>query len=79
MKKKDKSRILILKGLTLHLKGMPLKKIDNFYNLYFHENSFREVDISFTNYLTNNTIRNRGIIEAILKQYVKKKNYLKTL
>ena len=73
MKKKDKSRILILKGLTLHLKGMPLKKIDNFYNLYFHENSFREVDISFTNYLTNNTIRNRGIIEAILKQYVKKK------
>ena len=73
MKKNDKARNLILKGLTLHLKGTPLKKINAFYNLNFKKYSFKEKDISFVNYFTSISIRNRGLIEVILRKYIKKK------
>ena len=49
MKKKDKSRILILKGLTLHLKGMPLKKIDNSINFKVNNKIGKNILISFDN------------------------------
>ena len=73
MKKTDKARNLIIKGLALHLKGASLKKINNFYNLNFKKNSFNDKDISFVNYFTSISIRNRGAIEVILNMYIKKK------
>ena len=73
MKIKDKARTIIIKGLTLHLKGTPLKKINSFYNLNFKKYSLDQKDISFVNYLTSVSIRNRGVIEAVLNKYIKKK------
>ena len=73
MKIKDKARTIIIKGLTLHLKGIPLKKINSFYNLNFKKYSLDQKDISFVNYLTSVCIRNRGVIEAVLNKYIKKK------
>ncbi|PPR24919.1 MAG: Ribosomal RNA small subunit methyltransferase B, partial [Alphaproteobacteria bacterium MarineAlpha9_Bin4] len=73
MKKIDKARNLILKGIALHLKGVPLKKINTYYNLNFEKYSFKEKDISFVNYFTSISVRNRGIIEFILKKYIRKK------
>ena len=73
MKKNDKSRIIIIKGVAMHLKGTPLKKINDFYNLVFEKYSFDQKDIAFVNYFTNICIRNRGPIETILNQYIKRK------
>ena len=73
MKKNDKSRIIIIKGVAMHLKGAPLKKINDFYNLNFEKYSFDQKDIAFVNYFTNICIRNRGPIETILNQYIKRK------
>ena len=73
MKIKDKARTIIIKGLTLHLKGTPLKRINSFYNLNFKKYLLDQKDISFVNFLTNVCIRNRGVIEAVLNKYIKKK------
>ena len=73
MKKTDKARTLIIKGLTLHLEGATLKKIYDVYNKSFEKNSFNQNDISFVNYLTTISIRNRGVIETIINKYIKKK------
>ena len=73
MKKNDKSRIIVIKGVAMHLKGTPLKKINDFYNLVFEKYSFDQKDIAFVNYFTNICIRNRGPIETILNQYIKRK------
>ena len=73
MKKTDKARKLILKGLSFHLKGMPLKKINAFYNLYFQKLSFTKKDIAFVNYFTNISIRKRGAIETIIDKYIKRR------
>ncbi len=72
MKKIDKTRVLILKGLSSHLKGTPLKKINDYYGSYFKKNNLSEKDISFVMYFTNISIRHRGQIETIIKKYVKK-------
>ena len=73
MKKNDKSRNIIIKGVAMHLNGTPLKKINDFYNLNFEKYSFDQKDIAFVNYFTNICIRNRGPIETILNQYIKRK------
>ena len=73
MKKNDKSRIIIIKGLVMHLTGAPLKKINDFYNFNFDKYSFDQKDVAFINYFTNICIRNRGHIETILNQYIKRK------
>ncbi|MDC3024129.1 RsmB/NOP family class I SAM-dependent RNA methyltransferase [Alphaproteobacteria bacterium] len=73
MKKKDKARDLIMKGISYHLKGMPQKKINDYYNKYFKKYNFSEDDISFVIYFTNISIRHRGQIEEIIKKYVRKK------
>ena len=61
-----------MKGLSFHLKGLSLKKINDYYNNYFINNNFSEKDISFVIYFTNISIRHRGQIEAIIKKYLKK-------
>ena len=72
MKKIDKTRILILKGISQHLRGVPLKKINDYYNNYFKKYNLSEKDISFVTYFTNIAIRHRGQIETIIKHYIKK-------
>ena len=73
MKKVDKARNLILKGLSSHLRGSPLKKINDYYGGYFKKHNLSNKDISFVIYFTNISIRHRGLIEAIIKKFVKKK------
>lgn len=73
MKKNNISRNIIIKGLAMHLKGIPLKKINHLYNSNFKKYSLDQKDIAFVNYFTNICIRNRGPIEVILNQYIKKK------
>ena len=79
MKKTDKARTLILKGISFHLKGVSLNKINDYYNSYFKKHSFTKKDISFVTYFTNVSIRHRGQIEKIIKNYVKnhQKMYMK--
>ncbi len=72
MKKIDNARVLIMKGLSFHLKGLSLKKINDYYNNYFIKHNFSEKDISFVIYFTNISIRHRGQIEGIIKKYLKK-------
>ena len=72
MKKNDKARSLILKGISLHLKGVSLNKINDYYNSCFKKHSFTKKDISFVTYFTNVSIRHRGQIEKIIKNYIKK-------
>ena len=72
MKKIDNARVLIMKGLSFHLKGLSLKKINDYYNNYFMKHNFSEKDISFVIYFTNISIRHRGQIEEIIKKYLKK-------
>ncbi len=73
MKKIDKARNLILRGLCFHLEGSPLKKINDYYGVYFKKHNLSNKDISFVIYFTNISIRHRGSIEAIIKKFVKKK------
>ena len=73
MKKIDNARYLILKGITFHLRGNSLKKINSFYDLSYKKLCISEQDISFVNYFTLAIIRNRGVIEIILAKYIKKK------
>ena len=72
MKKTDKARNLILQGISLHLKGVSLNKINDYYNGNFKKQRFPKKDISFVTYFTNISIRHRGQIEKIIKNYVKK-------
>ena len=72
MKKIDKARNLILKGIAFHLGGSPLKKINDYYGIYFKKHNLSNKDISFVIYFTNISIRHRGSIEAIIKKFVKK-------
>ena len=73
MKKIDKARSLILKGIFFHLNGVPQKKINSYYNNYFKKYNLSENDISLIFYLTNIAIRHRGQIEEIISKFVRKK------
>ena len=72
MKKIDKARNLILKGLSFHLRGSSLNKINDYYDIYFKKYNLSNKDISFVIYFTNISIRHRGVIETIIKRFVKK-------
>ncbi len=70
MNKKNKSRELIFKGLTMHLDGQSLKKIYSTYDKYYIYYKFSQQDKSFVKYITLEAITNRGIIEIILNNYL---------
>ena len=73
-KKTIRPESLILKGISLHLKGVSLNKINDYYNSNFKKQRFTKKDISFVTYFTNISIRHRGQIEKIIKNYIKKKS-----
>ena len=72
MKKIDKSRELLLCGITMHLKGLSLKDIQDFYEKQFILQNIEDNDKALVKYLTLTTIRNRGIIEKIMRKFLKK-------
>ena len=72
MKKIDKSRELLLGGITMHLKGFSLKDIQDFYEKQFILQNIEDNDKALIKYLTLTTIRNRGIIEKIMRKFLKK-------
>ena len=70
MNKKNKSRELILKGLTMHLDGKSLKNIYAIYDKFYIDYKFSQKDKSFVKYITIEAITNRGTIEIILNNYL---------
>ena len=72
MKKKDKARELIFKGILMHLRGVSLKDLNEYYEEKFYFLRLNEKDKALIKFITLTTIRNRGIIENIMNKYLKK-------
>ena len=72
MRKKDKARELIFKGILMHLRGVSLKDLNQFYEEKFYSLRLNEKDKALIKFITLTTIRNRGIIENIMNKYLKK-------
>ncbi len=73
MKKPNKSRELILEGITMHLKCISLTEIKKLYDERFKAYELSRRDKKLVKFLTYAIIRNRGVIENILSSLLIRK------